>query len=118
MWPFKKKGKIQQEGISFSQVDSTESFGGNEGLSPDEWIATTPLNSIVDDPESMGLPPSSADDERVYSIASKLSEMRESISIRNDGVYCPICHIANVDLGKLRAPCPKCGRGLLKFGWD
>ena len=51
-------------------------------------------------------------------VASKLSQVRESIPIPNDGVYCPICHIANIELAKLRTPCPKCGRALLKFGWD
>ena len=51
-------------------------------------------------------------------VASKLSQVRESIPIPNDGVYCPICHIANIELPKLRTPCPKYGRALLKFGWD
>jgi hypothetical protein len=37
--------------------------------------------------------------------------------IPSAGVYCPVCHIANVDLGRLRTPCPQCGRPLLKFGW-
>jgi hypothetical protein len=66
----------------------------------------------------MGLPPAGAGADEVYRVASKLSELRESIPIPNDGVYCPVCHIANVDLGRLRKPCRKCGRALLKFGWD
>ncbi len=53
--------------------------------------------------------------EEVYRRASSLSELRESIPIDGDGVYCPICHIANIDLGKLRTPCPRCGRGLLNL---
>ena len=65
----------------------------------------------------MGLPSVHASEEEVYEVASKLSLFRESIPIPNDGVYCPICHIANIDLAKLRTPCPKCGRALLKFGW-
>ena len=102
----------------FSQVDTTERFGDDQRLGPDDWIETTPLNSMTNDPESMGLPPLGANENEVYRVASELSALRESIPIPNDGVYCPICHIANVDLGKLRTLCPKCGRKLLRFGWD
>jgi hypothetical protein len=56
--------------------------------------------------------------DEIYRVASRLSALRESIPIPNDGVYCPVCHIANIDLGRLRTPCPQCGRALLKFGWD
>jgi hypothetical protein len=108
---------IATETISFSQVDITERFDDNRNLAPDEWISTTPLCSRIGDPESAGLPSPGADEEEVYRVASKLSALRESIPIPDDGVYCPICHIANVDLGKLRTPCPRCGRELLKFGW-
>ncbi len=107
-----------EEQFSYSQVDITEGFGDNERLGPEDWISTSPLNSGMDDPESMGLPRLGADPNEVYRVASELSLLRESIPIPTDGVYCPICHIANVDLGKLRTPCPKCGRDLLKFGWD
>jgi hypothetical protein len=109
---------LPTEQVSFSQVDITERFGDNVSLSPVDWIETVALNSQVPDPLSMGLPPRGASDDDVYRIASRLSELRESIHIPNDGVYCPICHIANVDLLKLRTPCPRCGRQLLKFGWD
>ena len=102
----------------FSQVDTTERFGDGQGLGPDDWIPTTPLNSAINDPESVGLRLPGANESEVYRIASELSALRESIPIINDGVYGPICHIANVDLGRLRTPCPKCGRELLKFGWD
>jgi hypothetical protein len=113
----RKVEKIPPEAISFSQLDVTERFDDNRSLGPDEWISTTPLNSTIRNPESAGLPSLGADPEEVYRVASKLSALRESVSIPDDGVYCPICHIANVDLGKLRTPCPKCGRELLKFGW-
>ena len=113
----RKVEKIAPEAISFSQVDITERFDDNRNLGTDEWISTTPLNSTIRKPESAGLPSPSADSEEVYRVASKMSELRESIPIPDDGVYCPICHIANVDLRKLRTPCPKCGRELLKFGW-
>lgn len=113
----RKVEKIAAEAISFSQLDITERFGDNLSLGRDEWISTTPLNSTIRDPESAGLPPPTADSEEVYRIASRLSALRESIPIPDDGVYCPVCHIANVDLGRLRTPCPKCGRELLKFGW-
>ena len=119
MWPFsKKKEKAPVDAMFYSQVDITEAFGDNERLGPDEWITTVPLNATTKNPESMGLPPAGAGADEVYRVASKLSELRESIPIRNDGVYCPVCHIANVDLGRLRKPCPKCGRALLTFGWD
>lgn len=123
MWPFSKKPSSKStmrppEQISFSQVDTTERFGDNIGLQPDEWIPTIPLNSVTREPESMGLPSVKAADDEVFEIASRLSRIRESIPIRDDGVYCAICHIACIDLGKLRTPCPQCGRELLKFGWD
>src|SRR5262245_26378900 len=114
----RKVERIATEAISFSQLDITERFDDNQRLGKDEWISTTPLNAKIPNPESAGLPSPGADAEEVYRVASKMSALRESIPIPNDGVYCPICHIANVDLGKLRTPCPKCGRELLKFGWD
>jgi hypothetical protein len=126
MWPFRKKAADpladvtfrQVENLSYSQADITESFNDNEGLAPEEWIATVPLNLTTKNPESMGLPSITADPDEVYRIASRMSELRESFPIPNDGVYCPVCHIANIDLEKLRKPCPRCGRDLLKFGWD
>lgn len=104
--------------ISFSQLDITEEFGDDQRLSKDDWIATTPLNARIPDPQTSGLPSPDVDPEEVYRIATEMSALRESIPVPNDGVYCPICHIANVDLQKLKTPCPQCGRALLKFGWD
>lgn len=120
MWPFKKKPtrSLQAEQIMFSQLDITEQFGDDQRLSENEWIETVPLNLRMENPTSMGLPSAGADNDAVYRVADNFSVFRESISIANDGVYCPVCHIANVDLGKLRTPCPKCSRPLLKFGWD
>lgn len=118
MWPFRKKQKTPVPAMMYSQVDTTEAFGDDQRLGLDEWIATVPLNATTVDPESMGLPPVGAGAEEVHRVASKLSTLRESIPVPNDGVYCPVCHIANMDLGRLRTPCPKCGRPLLKFGWD
>jgi hypothetical protein len=123
MWPFNKKPKAKPQTlppgkISYSQLDITESFGDNARLKPEEWIATIPLNKTTPNGQVSGLPPVDASDEEVYEAASRLSQFRESISILSDGVYCPICHIANTQLDKLRTPCPKCGRALLKFGWD
>ncbi len=108
---------IDPEALSYSQLDITDRFDDNANLGADEWISTTPLNSTIMNPEASGLPSSDASAEEVYREASRLSELRESIPIPDDGVYCPICHIANIDLGKLRSPCPQCGRALLKFGW-
>ena len=110
--------KIAAESISYSQLDITDRFGDNEGLGAEDWISTTPLSATTENPDAVGLPSPSASAEEVFRVALRLSVLRESIPISNDGVYCPICHIANVDLGKLRKPCPRCGRELLKFGWD
>jgi hypothetical protein len=123
MWPFKKKQLVKTQPfppgpISFSQVDITERFGDNLGLAQEEWITCIPLNTITQDPESVGLPAIGASAEEVFEIASRLSRLRESIVIPSDGVYCAVCHIANVDITRLNTPCPQCGRELLKFGWD
>lgn len=122
MWPFKKKIPVQvtlpPETISFSQADITERFGDDQFLSSDVWIETTPINTGIPNPQVQGLPPVDATDDEVYRAAERLSGFRETIAIPNDGVYCPVCHIANVTLALLRTPCPKCRRPLLKFGWD
>jgi hypothetical protein len=102
--------------ISYSQLDITERFDDHLCLKPEDWISTTPLNKSVRN--GKGLPPADASAGEVYKAAERLSQFRESLSIPNDGVYCPVCHIANTQLAKLRTPCPKCGRALLKFGWD
>jgi hypothetical protein len=121
MWPFNKKPKtaaqtIPPGEISYSQLDITENFGDNLRLKPEDWIETLPLNKRV--PNGLGLPPVDASEEVVYEAASRLSRFRESIVLPNDGVYCPVCHIANIQLTRLHSPCPKCGRALLQFGWD
>lgn len=108
---------VATDSLMFSQVDITERFDDNLTLGADDWISTTPMNSTIKNPESNGLPTLGADSDEVYRIASGMSKFRESINIPGDGVYCPVCHIANIDLEKLRMPCPKCGRELLKFGW-
>jgi hypothetical protein len=122
VWPFKKRKEVPKtaplEQFSYSQLDITEGFGDNLRLTVDDWISTVPLNSRSSDPQSMGLPPVGASDDEVYRVAERLSRIRESLPIPNDGVYCAVCHIANVALERLRTPCPKCGRELLKFGWD
>lgn len=102
--------------ISFSQLDVTEGFDDYLRLKPEDWMATEPLNKSV--PHGKGLPPLTASDEEVYAAGAKLSQMRDSISVPGDGVYCPVCHIANTELAKLHTPCPKCARPLLRFGWD
>jgi hypothetical protein len=123
MWPFKKKASVPAQGgvpnnAIYSQIDITERFGDNLSLGPNDWIGTSPLNARTEKPESMGLPSRGASDEETYRVADRLSRLRESVAIPDDGVYCPICHIANTQLGLLRKPCPKCGRPLLKFGWN
>jgi hypothetical protein len=131
MWPFiargidtiarifrGKKASPFKGPIRYMQVDITERFDDDLGLEPDDWIETTTLNRDDPDPESVGLPPLGADDEEVYRIAAAMSVIRQRVPPQyRDGVYCPICHIANIDRGKVRTPCPKCGRELLQFGW-
>ncbi len=104
--------------MMYSQVDITEAFGDDQRLGPEDWITTVPLNATTADPESMGLSPVGTDADEIHRVASRLSELRESIPIPSDGVYCPVCHIANVNHGRLRTPCPQWGRPLLTFGWD
>ncbi len=123
MWPFTKKTQpttqmISPKDISYSQLDITETFGDNERLQPEDWIPTVPLNSMAPNSQDSGLPPVDASDEEIYAVAATMSQIRESVSAPSDGVYCPVCHIANIQIEKLRSPCPKCGRALLKFGWD
>ena len=120
MWPFRKKPRPTAEPmqIRFSQLDITARFGDDERLGPDDWLETEPLNLEVADPESMGLPSTHAAAADVYGLAQRLSPLRESGALPNDGVYCPICHIAGKGLARLRTPCPRCSRPLLQFGWD
>ena len=121
MWPFRKKSAVVSvpvNHLSFSQTDATERLGANLSLGPNDWIETVPLNAVVASPESMGLPPLGATAEQTYQVAERFSRVRESFAIRSDGVYCPICHIANTQLSLLRRPCPRCGRELLRFDWN
>ncbi len=120
-WKFAAKQKVTKvdpKEIRFSQLDITEQFGDQNRLTKEQWIATVALNSKMPDPVSRGLPSPSATPEEIYATAVKLSAMRERFVGLGDGVYCPVCHIANIDHAKLHAPCPKCGRKLLSFGWD
>ena len=121
MWPFSKRKKIEtidSGELSFSQVDITVSFCDNENLGIDDWVDTIPLNKDEKNPGKKGLPPIDANSEQIYHIAKSLSKIRDFINLPTDGVYCPICHIANIDLKKLYIPCPKCGRKLLRFDWN
>ena len=121
MWPFKKKqsspGQVPVRALSFSQLDTTEHFGDNLRLTENDWIQTTPLNELTPDPQAHGLPPRGASDETVYAVAARLSRLREIFATTTDGVYCPICHIANISLPKVHTPCPKCNKPLLRFDW-
>src|SRR6185503_14381510 len=108
-WKFATKPKVTKvdpKEIRFSQLDITERFGDQKRLAKEEWIATIALNSKMPDPVARGLPSRSATPEEVYATAARLSAMRERFVGSGDGVYCPVCHIANVDHAKLHAPCP------------
>jgi len=56
--------------------------------------------------------------EKVYEIGMQLSFLREQISNLPDGVYCPICHIANTSANKLHTPCPECRKKVIKIWLD
>jgi len=106
----------------FAQTDVTKSSGNNPSLGPSDWIETTPINaSVPEERRPRGLPPLDATEDQIYQIADRGSRLRESMrrtdQLSGDGVYCPICHIANTQLSLLRKPCPRCGRELLLFDW-
>jgi hypothetical protein len=125
MWPFKKKSApvvmVDPRKLTFTQTDVTKSSGHDLSLSPNDWIETMPINAVV--PEAPpGLPPLDATEDQIYQIADRGSRFRESLRVSgqlsgDDGVYCPICHIASIQLHLLRKPCPRCGRELLLFDW-
>src|SRR5947208_2182082 len=71
MWPVKKKTvttpkTASAEAMSYSQLDITENFDDNLGLTPDEWIPTLPLNKTTRSGWAMGLPPARASEEEIY----------------------------------------------------
>ncbi len=120
---------LTQRPLSYTQVDITERFGDDKHLGPDDWIETTPINLQMvrspddPDPQHWGLPAIGASDAEVYATASRLSSLREMIwrktaGLPEEGVYCPICHIANTQIQRLHTPCPRCARPLLQFGWN
>ena len=108
------------EEYKFSQLDVTEHFDDRDRLTVDDWIKTIPLISTLDPIQGskMGLVSPEAPDDEVYKRALNMSLARGKVGDPKDGVYCPISHMANIDLKKLGTPCPKCGRPLLRFGWD
>lgn len=112
--------RVPVTSLRCTQLDITERFNDDKQLGPEDWIETFPMNRGISDPNAHGLPSVSASESLVYEIASAMSSEREAIPLitSGDGVYCPICHIANIDRSRLRAPCPRCGRPLLSFGWD
>lgn len=120
MWPFRKKGKMEYLDpgeLNFTQLDFTERFGDHLSLGKSEWIQTIPMNEIIERKNLSNLPLPGTNNEEVYKTASQLSEIRERFHMPDDGVYCPICHIANVNIENLGTPCPRCDRPLLAFGW-
>jgi hypothetical protein len=98
-------------------LDVPEDFGHHERLGPEQWAPTVPLNASTPFPEERGLPPIGAGIDETYSVGQRLSQLRIAFAAPCDGVYCPICHIANTQLAKLHTPCPQCNRSLLRFGW-
>lgn len=119
-WPIKRKEKnelVDPSTLNFTQVDFTEYFDQNLSLSPEEWVPTVPMNKMLGHDNRGNLPTFDATDHEIYRIALSLSEIREQFQIPDDGVYCPICHIANTDISKLGKGCPECERPLLAFGW-
>ena len=94
---------LEPQTIRFTQTDITERFGDNLSLGPDDWTETVPRNNRTKDPASANV-------DEIYAVASRLSALSEKFNIPDDGVYCPVCHIATVSLNRLHQPCPKCGR--------
>ena len=120
-WPFKKKSKVEfldSKELNFTQVDFTDLFDKHLSLSKDEWVETVPMNKVIGHNQGGNLPDFDSSEHEIYRIALGLSEIREAFTIYGDGVYCPICHIANIDIEKLGKNCPKCERPLLAFGWN
>lgn len=119
-WPFKKKTKtelLDVNTLNYSQVDFTEYFDQHLTLSKEEWVPTIPINAMLGHDNQGNLPPLDASDHEIYRVALSLSEIRKQFQIADDGVYCPVCHIANIDIAHLGKECPKCARPLLAFGW-
>ena len=114
----KKVDLVPTEEFLFTVVDIVETVSEGSGFGKDDWVATTPIIKVLGVDHKKGLPSSDVPDGEIYAIAVGLSEIREEFQIATDGVYCPICHIANIDRQRLRTPCPKCGRELLLFDWN
>jgi len=114
----KKVDLLSRDEMLFTQVDFTEAFGDNLAIGKEDWITTIPITTALGVSHRKGLPPSDASDGEIYAIATGLSEIREQFPVVTDGVYCPVCHIANIDREKLRTPCPNCNRELLLFDWN
>ena len=121
MWPFKRNPKVEYVDpaeLNFTQLDFTERFDERQNLAADEWIETIPMNEMLQDGKRNNLPPAEATPDEVYEVATKLSKIRRIFASPTDGVYCPICHIANISIENLGTPCPKCQRPLLAFDWN
>jgi hypothetical protein len=125
VWPFKKRSEAPTSAggePSYTQVDITDGLNDNLRLGPEDWIETIPLNARVknagESPLDWGLLAVDAKDETIYDVASRLSRVREAMPFPDEGVYCPVCHIANTQIARLHTPCPRCGGPLLQFGWN
>ncbi|MEQ1643384.1 MAG: hypothetical protein ABL959_08095 [Pyrinomonadaceae bacterium] len=120
-WPFKKKEKVEivdPSTLSYTQVDITREFDQNLSLTNEDWVDTMPINEFLGNDNNGNIPALGAIDHEIYRVALSLSEIREEFHVPGDGVYCPICHLANTDITKLGEACPKCERPLLAFGWN
>jgi hypothetical protein len=121
MWPFKRKPRTSDQpptdALSFSQLGVTETLGSKFRPTENGWVHTSALDEMTPDPQAHGLPPRGASDEAVYAYFDQFSRLRDIFATETDGVYCPICQIANYSIAKLRTPCPKCNRPLLRFDW-
>ena len=96
MWPFKKKPAadvVPVGDVSFS-VDTTERFGDNLSLGPDDWIETSPLNSEIPDPEH-GLATARLQ-ARLWSMPPRRASRASGTTsrFRTMASISPVCHIA------------------------
>lgn len=110
------------EGLT--QLDMPRDVTEQLRIQSEDWVPCVPIRGkntayIYDQ-----LPTTDLTDEETYTLAKQLSDVWNERISKSDhplqkigGVYCPVCHIASIDLDKLGLPCPKCKRELLRFNW-
>jgi len=113
--------------LRLTKSERAEFYGQLDVIEPErdvkmtssDWVQTVPIIVNDDYRETLGYAHKDDSPEEVYERAMMLSMVRnQHIKDDSDGVYCPLCHIANIELSKQGDPCPQCERPLLRFGWN